>query len=1051
MGLGVSSPLFLLALLLLPLIVWIERRHWSEHAGWRRRAVLVCRVAEVFLLVLAIAGLRLERESDDVSVIFAIDASRSIPEEARQEALAKITAAGDAMKPGDRAGLLVFGRDPLIESIPQQGLNVEILQSQPNADFTDIASMLRLATGIFPEGARRRLVLFSDGNENRGQALESVRSVQAGDVQIDVFPIEVPHRNEVSITRVDLPSRVEKDDPFELRVDVESTGAGPATLRFFRDGSTLGRRDVELKPGRNQFSITFTEDNPGFHTYEATIESLADMQPENNLGGGFTLVSGPSRVLFVGAEEDNAALANALELSRLPHDIAGDLPATLAGMQPYDAIFLNNVTAADFSPDQLEKLESYVRDLGGGLGMIGGENGFGPGGWIGTPVERALPVNMELKTREKFPSLALVMVIDKSGSMGGTSGNFSKMQLASRAAVEAIDLLGARDQAGVVGFDSAAKWVARLGPLENKNAIIRDVKSMVPGGGTDAYQGALMAYEALVKTEAKLKHIILLTDGHTSPADFDNLVARMSDAGITISTIAIGTDADQAFMEQLANKGRGRFYYCPDPQRVPRIFVRETILVQRSYITEESVNPTVGANHPILSDPVLTSMPQLHGWVVTEPKSRAEQVLNIKSDPLLAVWQYGLGKSLAFTSDAKARWARDWTGWGGYASFWDRAIRWSLRGVPSTELHPHLSFDRGAGRLRVDAAMADGTRLNMLDLKARIVRPDLSVDEVPLRQTAIGVYEAEFAADDAGAYLAGIFDGAGRQSSAGGLVSYSPEFKDFQANDYLLYELARRTGGKVNPTIDEIFRREGNPVRVSKEISMTLLAIALCLLVLEVALRRLYFDEEQIAAARAYLGRLVPRFAPAGGPSMGVPGALKSRSASVKQRLRKAQAAEGAQTIEGSEATHAVEPAGAMRENRGQAETSAAGAPPPHTAASPRPPAYAPYSAKPPQAAPEMKPSEADTLAALKRRREKTADAKPADAKPEPRTEVKSAPAAQSPPASSTTSPPPKPPAPELPKSPTAPPASKKESEWAEEAPENVSKLLDRKRKRKSD
>lgn len=1021
MAFSFTTPWALAALLILPLVVWIERRSWNEHLPWRRRSVLACRILEVVLLVLAVAGFRLERKNEQVSVLFAVDTSRSISDEAKKDALAKINAAADAMRADDQAGVITFGREPFVESIPKGRLKIESIQSQPNADFTDISATLRLAAGVFPEGTRRRLVLFSDGNENRGHALESLRAIQAAGIEIDVFPIEMPHRNEVSITRLDVPSRVEKDAPFDLKVEAEATEASPATLRFFRDGATLGRKEVELQPGRNQFSVAFNEDKPGFHTYEAVIESAADAQPENNIGGAFTLVSGPSRVLIVGRDEDTAALANALDLSKLAHDTLAELPASLAALQPYDAIFLDNVPATDFSPAQLEGLERYVRDLGGGLGMIGGENSFGPGGWIGTAVERALPVDMELKTKERFPSLSLVMVIDKSGSMGGSSGGASKMELASRAAVEAVDLLGPRDQVGVVAFDSAAKWVSHLGPASNKGEITRDVRSMVPGGGTDAYQGLLMAYDALTAADTKLKHVIMLTDGQTPAAGFDELLGKMNVAGITVSTIAVGTDADQAFLEALARNGRGRYYYCPDPQRVPRIFVRETILVQRSYLMEETASPSQGAVHPILADAALGAMPPLHGWVVTEPKMRAEPVLRIKSDPLLAVWQYGLGKSVAFTSDAKARWARDWTGWEGYASFWDRVVRWSLRGVASTELHPQVKLDRGAGKISVDAASADGERLNLLNLKARVIRPDLKVDEIPLRQTAVGTYEADFDADAPGAYLAGVFDDQGRQASAGGMVSFSPEFKDFQSNDYLLYELAKRTGGKVNPTVDEIFRREGKPARTAREVTGPLLIAALVLLLVEVALRRLYFDEEQIAAARALVRRLTPlRFASAGGPGIGAEGVasdLKTRSRRVKSRLRKA-------------APEPPAPEAAI----GTAPTLATGSD---------------VSAQRAEAATE--PTAEETLSGLKRRqREKTSQRErpepvlpldvPSASAPIESNESNRAGTASSQPTESPHSPsrPPDQPIP-------PPPAG----EWSNVDAENVSKLLDRKRKRK--
>lgn len=892
-NLGATYPLALLGLLLLPLIIWIERRAWTDLPRSRRITVLACRLLQVTCLVLALSGIRWERVRDEVCVLFAIDASRSVPDEARAAAVQKIRAASDAMEADDQAGVIVFARQPLIESAPQSGLRTEELLSTPDPDYTDLSSLVRLAAGVFPEGMRRRLVVFSDGNENRGNTLEALREAQASGITIDVFPIEAPPRNEVSLSRLDIPGRVEREQPFEVKVEAISSGVGPATLRLYRDGTPLGSRELALREGRNQYTLTLTEEDSGFHTFEAVLESVNDQRPDNNVAAGFTRVSGPQRVLLVGSERDNAALLNAFDLSKVNAEPGVSLPASLAGLQDYDAVLLNNVSAVEFAPGQLENIERYVKDLGGGFGMIGGENGFGPGGWIGTPVEDTLPVNMELKSKERFPSLALVMAVDKSGSMGGNVGGGSKMDLANRAAVEAVQLMGPRDLVGVLAFDSAGKWVAPITSAEQKAEISRRILTIRPGGGTDAYQGARMAFEALEKAQANLKHLILLTDGHTAPSDFVELVGKMNEAGVTLTTIAIGPDADQTFLRDLAEYGKGRYYFCPDPSRVPRIFVRETILVQRSYIIEETVQPERTSVHPILEDEEAVGLPPLHGWIATEPKERSEVILRIKSDPLLAAWQAGLGKAIAYTSDVVPRWARDWVGSAGFVAFWDRAARWVLRGEMSTDLHPRLELDRGQGRVIVEAANPSGERLNFLQLKARVVRPDMTSEEIVLRQTALGHYEGEFNAEMPGAYLAGIYDGEGRQASAGGMVAFSPEFKDFGSNDYLLHEMARQTGGKVKPRLDEIFRREGPVVRSSKEVTFELLAIALFLLIVEVGVRRLYLDEERRARLGRWLGRWVPASphpaAAGGGGDLGVASGLKLRSQAVRSRLRRPQ------------------------------------------------------------------------------------------------------------------------------------------------------------------
>lgn len=938
MGIGFSAPQYLLLLALIAPVLLLARRRGDGLSSGRRRFVTAMRCAQIALLTFALAGFRVQRGGDGVAVVFAIDGSRSVDETRRAEALSVVREAVASMRPEDRAGLVVFGGAPLVESLPVPRPDFETLQSVAEPDLTDLAAALRLATSLYPEGTRRRLVLFSDGNENRGDALEAVRELRAAGVVADVATLSSRVEREVSIARMDAPARVERGEALEVRVEALSTDAGPATLRLFRDGAPLGRREVELHPGRNVLVSTWIEEEAGFHTYEARIESPLDARPENNVAGAFVEVSGPSRILLAGAPDRNAALLRALEGTRLGIESAAEVPSGLARMKAYDAIVLNDVPAEALDPATIEALENYVRVAGGGLGMIGGENSFAPGGWVGTPVERALPVSMELKAKEQFPALGMVMVIDKSGSMSGSgSARGSKLEIAARAAIEAVNLLGPRDRVGVVGFDSAAQWVSKLGPAADRARIHREILSMQPGGGTDAYQGMSLGFEALRGADARLKHMLLLSDGQTPPSAFPELVEKMRAAGITLSCVSIGTDADERFLAGLARDGGGRFYSCPDPSRVPRIFVRETILVQRAYLNEETEFPTIAASHPAIDDPNLNSTPPLHGRVVTEIKPRAETLLRLKTDPLLATWEYGLGHSFAFTSDAFPRWARDWVGWDGFGVFWERLLRWSLRSVASADLHPRIEFERGRGRLTLDAVTPEGERLNFLDLAARVVRPDQSVMEIPLRQTAVGTYEAEFEAETPGAYFAGVADASGRRATAGGMVAFSPELEDFGPDTLLLHEIARMTGGRIDPEPETMFRREGAPVMGAREPILPLLVAAAILLLIEVAVRRVTIDDETRAWARdkwtAFATRFRRKVAGAETDSAaGLPGGLKGAALSARVRLRRDAESEGRESAGGGASSGAsASPGGSVAEGirEGGETREAPGARPP--------------------------------------------------------------------------------------------------------------------------
>jgi uncharacterized membrane protein len=647
--------------------------------------------------------------------------------------------------------------------------------------------------------------------------------------------------------------KVNLNEPFETRVTVESTVNKDVKLLLFRNKKLICEEKLKITKGKNTFFIPQKIDESGFYSYEASLitDENEDTLVENNRAWAYTKVMGKPKVLLVDTDPKKSKYL----LSALRHqeiDVTFSLPQNLPGdfseLQNYNSIILSDVSALNISYEQMLQIQSYVRDLGGGFIMIGGENSFGIGGYYKTPIEETLPVSMEIRKERKLPTMALALIIDKSGSMAdfGKSG-MEKIALAREAAIACVDLLSPSDQIGVIGFDDAAKWIVPFQQrTENKDRITGDIASMRAGGGTNAYPALDMAIENLMKTEAILKHIIILSDGMTAPGDFDSLTKLMKSNKITLSSVAIGQDADIPFMQSLAQKGGGRFYFTHDATVLPQIFTKETFIASKSAMVEKPFRPVVNKYGQILSGIDWEKVPPLGGYVITSPKERSEVLLLAPDDdPLLAQWYYGIGKSIAFTSDAKSRWATEWIKWDSFPSFWTQAVRWTMRSDESRFIDSEVFFENGEGKIVVDTVDEEGEFMNLLDLKAKIVSPGLEVKEIYLNQKGSGRYEATFPCPVTGTYLVNIGGDKVGYQNLGFSYSTGPEYKNLGTDNFLLGRIAAETGGRKLSfkDYDKIFTPPQEKTFEVKEIWPMLILWAIFLFPLDIAVRRIFLPD----------------------------------------------------------------------------------------------------------------------------------------------------------------------------------------------------------------
>lgn len=916
-GVQFTHPWALLLLALLAPAVHLAR-HSLAGLGYRRaRLALVLRLLLVTTLVLALAGTQTVRRVQGTCVVYVLDRSESVPEPARAAALSFVTAAGETMRADDTAGVVVTAREALVEKTPLARLRIERVESRPDPGFTDLAAGLRLAVATLRPDAQRRVVLLSDGNENLGDLGAEARLAGALGVPVDVFPLRRQPAAEVLAERLLIPAEARSGEVVVPRVVVHADQPTTAVLRLLRDNVLVVETTTRLAVGKNVVAlpaIELTED--GFHRFTAELAPAQDGDRRNNRALGFTHVRGRQRVLYIEGDRGHERyLAGALRRGGIRVDSfsPAGLPTDLATLAGYDCLILSNVSALDLSEAQMVMVRSAVRDLGIGLVMIGGDESFGVGGFYRTPIEEALPVDMDIRKQRHLPNVGVAIVIDKSGSMAMTEAGIEKIQLANEAAIAVISLLGPEDRVAVIATDSVAKEVTPGGmvPVADKQALIDPVAAIrAGGGGIYVYNGLKKAGELLRDAPVKIKHIILFADAADSEQQENcrELVRQLVRERITLTTVALGheTDCDVPFLKDITKLGLGRFYLTARASNLPRIFTREAILASRSQIVEKTFTPLLGRDLEPLKG--IDALPPLRGYVATTAKPSAEVGLLADQrykDPILAVWQYGLGRAVAFTSDCKARWAAHWLGWSGYGKFWTQTVRYAMRRVQTGEFETRVVTPFGAdpediaahrlrpgeGRVVIDAVDDRGRFVNFLALHGTAVLPDGSGVELAIRQVAPGRYEATFPADQVGLYLVnvGVRPRAGRAAAAqtvGMALAYPPEYRDVRSNDALLARVAETTGGSVLERPEQVFGRRGADARAPSDVWGVLLAFALALLPLDIAVRRLVVDPRRALAS--WLAGRMPRQAPE--PERAT-GQLLDRKRSLWEQRRAAAAA----------------------------------------------------------------------------------------------------------------------------------------------------------------
>ena len=857
-----ARPTALWLLLLVPLVAalgfWLGVRR-----GRLRPAMLLWRLAVVILLVVGLAEPLVASGAASGGVVFVVDRSASIDAEGADAASRWLDDALAAAPAGRRAAVVDFGAKPVLTNPPAPAADLAANGETPDGTtidpaYTDISAGLGLARAL-PLGGGQRIVLLSDGAENIGAAVDQAAQAALAGVPIDVVPLPGVSDTDLRVDGLSAPTSAWEGEPISVLASVETGRAGPATVELLVDGQVKSTAQVDLPEGLSSRAFTLDDLSPGFHSLAVRVQG----DPESNrradddlMPHGIVVRDKPRVLLIVPDGADSGIMRGILERGGSDvtvSDPAG-IPSRLSELGAWDGFVLDNVPASALTYDQVAGLREATHSLGRGLVVVGGTSSYGPGGYAGTPLEDALPVTVKVTDGRERQRVALLLIIDKSGSMGyDPLGGKGKIEMAKEAASLAARALSDGDQIGVLVFNDRQEWVVPMTTIDGESTfqeIDRKIAGIEPDGGTEILPALSVGLDAIRNADADSRHIVLLSDGKARTGTRESYQRLIDDAladRTTLSTIAIGEDADTDLLNFLADEGGGRYHFTTKDEEIPQLTLQEARSAGSQSIIRGAFRPIQVSPSPILAGVDPNTLPDLAGYDFAEAKPDAQVILTSdREDPVLAKWQYGLGRVVAWTADNGSDLAAPWASWSGFDTFWAAVLRWAL---PDPERRPLTVSTQRDGEdvvLTVSAAGDSGDFADFLPTFARVTTADgTPVATQEMTQTAPGEYTLRLPAPAAGAYAVDVRQerpSGPLTETAGITVPPSPENLPSPTAATLLSSIAARTGGRTLSLDDPAAvwaapPPAGNPLLEHRAVWYIPIGLALALFVVDVATR----------------------------------------------------------------------------------------------------------------------------------------------------------------------------------------------------------------------
>lgn len=835
-------------LILIPVIFAFMYYSFKKYKPWSKNeiAVFISRVVIFILLILAFGNITINLKGRNISTVFLLDVSESASdfEESGKDF---ISTAIESMPRGNKAGVVLFGDNSKIDKVLNKKKEYKSINEKPVVTATNIQEAVESALGLFERGGSRRIVLITDGEENQGDILKSIPLINEQKIDFKVYKITGEKGDEIYVDNVKVPDNISVGEEFSVSIDIKSNYATKAKLTLFSGRNKVGEQQVQIQKGKNSFVFKDKQSSGGFKGYRVLIEADGDTNKVNNEFSTFTNVMDKPNILLInGIKGDSKALEEILvnsgaNIKKISPSVS---PSTLNELLEYKSIVLNDVHRDDLSNGFMDNIEAYVKDYGGGLITFGGEDSYALGGYKDTSLEKVLPVYMDKRGKNEVPSISINLIIDKSGSMSAEGGGVSKLTLAKEAAMKALENLREVDEISVIAFDDTYDEVVPLQKVGDKESIKELISGIQIRGGTSIYPALEQGYNMQMKSSAKIKHTILLTDGQDGYGfdNYANLLKNFNDNNITLSTVAVGEGANADLLNQLASIGKGRSYYTDIYTDIPRIFAKEVLLSAGTYIINEEFTPKILSNHEILAG-VKTSdgIPSLLGYIGTSIKENAVEILSSNHDePILAAMQYGIGRTVSFTSDVSGQWSKNYLAWEYGPQLIKNMVYFT---IPKYGEEGKLNISQEGNEAKVEFYNDKISK----DAKVKGIYNGENGEEgeFELSQIEPGKFQANIPLNSLGFYNFSIREeesGEIKNNYKGAFaLQYSDEYK-FNTNGEKLDVVIKETKGSFINKPEEVF--EGKLQREYKKINLTtsLIIISILLFMIDIAYRRLNID-----------------------------------------------------------------------------------------------------------------------------------------------------------------------------------------------------------------
>jgi len=802
------------------------------------------RVIIVTMLILAMCNISICFRTKDSSTIFLLDLSHSMSNY-KDETKAFVKNAIEASPSNNKIGIVTFGENQEIEQFLTYSKGFNDIQTSPIGNTTNIEEAIKFSLSIFKDSDYKRIVLVTDGKENQGDLLETSTYFRDNQVDFQVYKIDSEQVEDVYIEDIDILDKVAIGEEFSVTVNIKSNIKTKSKISIYSGREKKSEKEIDIEKGENTFLFKDIQHKGGFKPYKVVIEPENDGISYNNEYTTYTnIVSKPEILVIQGKAGEGKGLEENLKAIGSSYTIINPsaAPRSINELIEYKGIFLCNTHIDDLPKGFLDNVESYVKDYGGAIITTGGDNSYALGGYKDSVFEDILPVSSDKKGKNEIPEISLTLVLDRSSSMlSSDQGSFSKISLAKEAAIRSLDNLRETDNIGVVTFNTGYNWVVPMQKLSNIEEVSDKINSIIAEGGTSIYSALNEAYQKQKESSAKIKHIILLTDGQDGMGqnEYKTLVNDIKKDKITLSTVSIGADSNNQLLEWISANAGGRYYHSDIYTDVPRIFANEILISTGEYLINEEFTPKISAHHDILNNIIEEGkFPSLFGYVGTSIKNTAIEIMTSHMDePVLAAWQYGIGRVVSFTSDVNGQWSKELLAFDKTPQLFSNIISWTMIDYDNSG---NLSITQEGSSAKVQ--YETNNHEDNKKVKGAYTFEGNTTSEFELKEVSPGKYEGRVPMSDLGFYSFNITEelqGNTIASQLGGFAyQYSPEYK-FQEQSNSLLALVEDTEGKIINSVEDIYEIKSNKGYTKKNISNLLLIIAMLLFLFDITYRRL--------------------------------------------------------------------------------------------------------------------------------------------------------------------------------------------------------------------